>query len=136
VTDRRDLQPSFVTALVAVLAGGTLGAFASGLFVGFSIYLGGPIWQFVTGMLGAYMVRMILSLMGYELSLFVAAVAMLLGVVLSRVFMNVFASGIGALPGISLGPMFPTFASLWTIPILLLSAWIVQQAAHRERHVA
>jgi hypothetical protein len=79
---------------------------------------------------------MILGVLGYEISFVAAAFALLVGVVANRVLLNAVAHGLGGPFGAPVVPVLPTIVSLWGIPILLLSSWIVQQAAHREQHAA
>jgi hypothetical protein len=116
--------PSFGLALVAVLAGGAVSSWISALFFGFAPYLSHTAWMVVTSVFGAYGVKLVLHLLGYEIGLIAAATALAVGSIISLVLVTATPGVAG--PGV---PFLPAFGMFTGLPSLLLSAFIVQNMA-------
>src|SRR2546430_10764570 len=70
-------QPSFGTALVAVLAGGVVSSWISALFIGFAPATSPEAWAILTSLAGGVGVKAVLRVMHYEVPFAFAAVAFL-----------------------------------------------------------
>jgi hypothetical protein len=117
-------EPSYGVALVAVLAGGVISSWVSSLFFGFAPYLPRTGWIILTSVIGAYCVKFVLRVLGYEIGLVAAFAALALGAVVSASLATAMPGVTG--PGVPLLPAFGLFSGLAS---LLLSAWIVQNTA-------
>jgi hypothetical protein len=109
--------PSFGVSLVAVLAGGIVSSWISMLFFGFAPYLTHTVWTVLTSVIGAFGLKLVLQLLGFEIGLVAAVTALAVGSVV----------GVGmaaAMPGAA-GPGLPVLPAF--------SAWIVQNTAHAGR---
>jgi hypothetical protein len=124
-------QPSFGTALVAVLAGGVVSSWIAGLFIGFAPATSVEAWAIMTSIAGAVGVKAVLRILGYDLALAFAAGALLAGRLVSLVVVQMMPD----LGGHTL-PWLPTYGLFSSFPALLLSAAIVQLCAGRRRWVA
>jgi hypothetical protein len=123
--------PSFSVALVAVLAGGIVSSWISTLFFGFAPYLTHTVWVVLTSIFGAYGLKFVLRLLGYEIGLVAAVGALALGSIVGVGL----ASAVPGMAGPGL-PVLPAFGMFSGIGSLLLSAWIVQNTAHSPGRTA
>src|SRR5438552_18464832 len=76
-TQMADHQPSFGTALVAVLAGGVVSSWISALFIGFAPATSPEAWAIVTSLAGGVGVKAVLRVLHYEVPFAFAAGAVL-----------------------------------------------------------
>src|SRR2546423_1035518 len=65
-TPMADHQPSFGTALVAVLVGGVVSSWISALFIGFAPATSPEAWAILTSLAGGVGVKAVLRVMHYE----------------------------------------------------------------------
>ena len=125
-----DHQPSFGTALVAVLAGGVVSSWIAALFIGFAPASSPEAWAIVTSLAGGVGVKAVLRLLRYDVPLALAAGALLAGRVVSIALVQ-------AMP--DLGghaiPALPTYGLFSSFPALVLSAFLVQISSGRGRVV-
>jgi hypothetical protein len=121
-------QPSFGTALVAVLAGGVVSFWMAALFVGFAPATSPEAWSILTSLAGAVGVKLVLRMLGYDVPFAFAAGALLAGRVVSLALVQTMPD----LAGHEL-PVFPAFGVFSAFPSLVLSAWIVQICSGRRR---
>ena len=125
-----DHQPSFGTALVAVLAGGVVSSWIAALFIGFAPASSPEAWAIVTSLAGGVGVKGVLRLLRYDVPLALAAGALLAGRVVSIALVQ-------AMP--DLGghaiPALPTYGLFSSFPALVLSAFLVQISSGRGRVV-
>jgi hypothetical protein len=123
-------QPSFGTALVAVLAGGVASSWISALFIGFAPATSPEAWAILTSLAGGVGVKAVLRLLHYDVPFAFAAGALLAGRVASLALVQ-------AMP--DLGghtiPALPTYGLFSSFPSLVLSAFLVQISAGRGRTV-
>jgi hypothetical protein len=123
-------QPNFGTALVAVLAGGVVSSWISALFAGFAPAASVETWSILTSVFGAVGVKLVLRILGYDVSFAFAAGALLAG----RVVTLALVQAMPDLGGHSL-PGLPAYGLFSSFPSLLLSAWIVQISSGRRHTV-
>jgi hypothetical protein len=121
-------QPSFGTALVAVLAGGAVSSWMSALFVGFAPATSVEAWSILTSVFGAVGVKLVLRVLGYDVGFAFAAAALLS----SRVVSLALVQAMPDLGGHAL-PLLPSYGLFSSFPSLLISAWIVQITSARRR---
>jgi hypothetical protein len=121
-------SPSYGLALVSVLVAGAIENAAVSLFVGALPLLGAGGWYVVGSAVGALAVWLVLGVAGYEISYPLAALA-LFGAHLGGVAL------LGALPRVA-GPalplVLPSLGAFAALPILLLTAFVVQLLARRR----
>jgi hypothetical protein len=123
-------QPSFGTALVAVLAGGAVSSWLTALFTGFAPATSLEAWAILTSICGAVGVKLVLRVLKYDVPFAFAAGALLAGRVASLALVQVMPD-LGGHPI----PAFPAYGLFSTFPSLVLSAFIVQISAARTRPV-
>jgi len=123
-------QPTFGTALMAVLAGGAASAWISAAFIGLAPETSVEAWAILTSICGGVVVKIVLRVLRYEVPLAFAAAALMAGRLVSLALVQ-------AMP--DLGghtiPAFPTYGLFSSFPSLVLSAWLVQITAGRGRAV-
>jgi hypothetical protein len=123
-----DHQPSFGTALVAVLAGGVVSSWIAGLFIGFAPATSPEAWAIVSSLAGAVGVKVVLRVLRYDVPFAFAAGALLAGRVASLALVQAMPDlGGHAMPGL------PTYGLFSSFPALVLSAFLVQISAGRGR---
>ena len=125
-----DHQPSFGTALVAVLAGGVVSSWIAALFIGFAPASSPEAWAIVTSLAGGVGVKAALRLLRYDVPLALAAGALLAGRVVSIALVQ----GMPDLGGHAI-PALPTYGLFSSFPALVLSAFLVQISSGRGRVV-
>jgi hypothetical protein len=76
-------HPSFVLALIAVLAAQVIAGMISTLFLGFVVMGDLSVRYFISGVVGAVALRMIVREMQFDISFAGAGVAMFIGVVVA-----------------------------------------------------
>jgi hypothetical protein len=123
-------QPSFGTALVAVLAGGAVSSWITALFIGFAPKTSVEAWAILTSICGAVGVKLVLRILKYDVPFAFAAGALLAGRVASLALVQLMPD-LGGHPI----PVFPAYGLFSTFPSLVLSAWIVQISAGRASTV-
>ena len=123
-----DHQPSFGTALVAVLAGGVVSSWIAGLFIGFAPATSPEAWAIVLSLAGGLALKAVLRLLRYDIPFAFAAGALLAGRVVSIVLVQAMPD----LGGHTL-PMLPTYGLFSSFPSLVLSAFLVQISSGRSR---
>jgi hypothetical protein len=124
-------QPSFVTALVAVLAGGAISSWMSAAFVGVAPTTSVEAWAILTSICGAVGVKAVLRVLKYDVAFAFAAGALMAGRLASIALVQTMPDlGGHALPG------FPAYGLFSSFPSLVLSAFLVQISAGRARNVA
>ena len=111
-------QPSFATALAAVLAGGAVSAWVSAGFVGLMPTSSVESWAILTSLCGALAVKAVLRLLHYDAPFAFAAGALLAGRVASLALVQ-------AMP--DLDHLVASF------PGLVLATFIVQVSAGHRR---
>jgi hypothetical protein len=123
-------QPTFGTALVAVLAGGAISAWVSAAFVGLAPSTSVEAWAILSSLCGAIGVKAVLRVLKYDVAFAFAAGALMAGRVASLALVQTMPDlGGHALPG------FPAYGLFSSFPSLVLSAWLVQISAARNRTV-
>jgi hypothetical protein len=123
-------QPSFGTALVAVLAGGAISSWMSAFFVGIAPATSVEAWAILTSIAGAVGVKAVLKVLKYDVPFALAAGALMAGRVASLALVQTMPDlGGHAIPG------FPALGLFSSFPSLVLSAWLVQISAGRTRTV-
>jgi hypothetical protein len=121
-------QPTFATALVAVLAGGAISSWISAAFVGVAPATSVEAWAILTSIGGAFGVKAVLRVLKYDVGLAFAAGALMAGRVASLALVQAMPDlGGHALPG------FPAYGLFSSFPSLVLSAWLVQISGGRAR---
>jgi uncharacterized membrane protein YeaQ/YmgE (transglycosylase-associated protein family) len=123
-------QPSFVTALTAVLAGAALSSWITAAFVGLAPDSNVEAWAILTSLCGAVVVKVVLRILKYEVPLAFAAGALMAG----RLFSIAIVQTVPDLGGHTIADL-PTFGLFTSFPTLVLSAWLVQISAGRTRTV-
>jgi hypothetical protein len=124
-------QPTFGTALIAVLAGGAISSWISAAFVGLAPTTSVESWTILTSICGAIGVKAVLRVLKYDVPFAFAAGALMAGRLASIALVQAMPDlGGHALPGFSAYGLFSSF------PSLVLSAWLVQISAGRTRFVA
>jgi hypothetical protein len=125
-----DHQPSFGIALAAVLAGGVVTSWIAGLFIGFDAASSPEAWAIVTSIAGGVAVKAVLRFVHFDIPVAFAAGALLAGRVASLALVQ-------AMP--DLGghaiPVLPTYGLFSSFPALVLSAFLVQISAGRDRAI-
>ena len=122
-----DGPPTFGVALVAVFLSGFLASLISPFLFGFAVFGGLAALTLISALVRAFAIRLVLGLMGYEISYISAIVATMAGAVV--------ATGLRILFPQAFAPLLIPFVSLAGIPSLLLTAVLVQMNAgrpHRE----
>jgi hypothetical protein len=123
-------QPSFGTALLAVLAGGAISSWMSAAFVDVAPRTSVEAWAILTSICGAIGVKAVLRVLKYDVAFAFAAGALMAGRVASLMLVQTMPDlGGHALPG------FPAYGLFSSFPSLVLSAWLVQISAARTRVV-
>jgi uncharacterized membrane protein YeaQ/YmgE (transglycosylase-associated protein family) len=123
-------QPTFSTALAAVLAGAAVSAWISAAFVGIYPTSSIEAWAILTSAIGAVFVKLVLRVLKFDIALPFAAGALMAGRLAGLALVQVMPDlGGHAIPG------FPTFGLFSTFPSLVLSAWLVQISAGRVRAI-
>jgi hypothetical protein len=125
-----DHQPSFGTALVAVLAGGAVSSWIAALFIGFAPATSPEAWAILTSLFGAVGIKAVLRVLGYECPLAFAAGALLAGRIVSLALVQTMPD----LGGHAI-PVLPTYGLFSSFPSLVLSAFLVQMSAARSRAI-
>jgi hypothetical protein len=121
-------QPTFATALVAVLAGGAISSWISAAFVGVAPATSVEAWAILTSIGGAFGVKAVLRVLKYDVGWAFAAGALMAGRVASLALVQAMPDlGGHALPG------FPAYGLFSSFPSLVLSAWLVQISGGRAR---
>ena len=121
-------QPSFVTALLAVLAGGAISSWISAAFVGLAPTTSVEAWAILTSICGAVAVKVVLRVLKYNVAFAFAAGALMAGRLVSLALVQAMPDlGGHTIPG------FPTYGLFSSFPSLILSAWLVQVSAGRSR---
>ena len=116
--------PSFGGAVVAVLAAGVFSSWISALLFGLAPALTHTVWLAATSVIGAFGLRFVLRLLGYEIALVAAFAAVAIGSVIGI-------ASASAMPGVA-GPgvpFMPAFGMFSGVIGLLVGAWIVQHTA-------
>lgn len=116
--------PSFGVSLVAVLAGGFIASWISALFFGFAPYLTHTAWTVATSLFGAYGVKFVLGMLGYEIGIIPAFAALALGSIIGVGMLSAMPRVAG--PGMTFLPAFGTFSGIVS---LLLSTGLVHTVA-------
>ena len=123
-------QPSFATALTAVLAGGAVSAWVSAGLVGLMPTSSVESWTILTSVVGALFVKTVLRVLKFDIPILFAVGALmagrLAGLALVRAFPDL---GGHAIPG------FAAYGLLSSFPSLVLSVWLVQISAGRMRRI-
>jgi len=119
-------QPSFATALVAVLAGGAISAWIAALFVGAAPSTSVEAWAILTSICGAVGVKAMLRILKYDVPFAFAAGALLAGRVVSLTLVQLMPD----LGGHSLAA-FPSYGLFSGFPSIVLSTLLVQMSAGR-----
>jgi hypothetical protein len=123
-------QPSFGTALVAVLAGGAISSWISAAFVGLAPTSSVEAWAILTSLCGAVGIKAVLRVFKYDVAFAFAAGALMAGRVVSLALVQTMPDlGGHTIPG------FPTYGLFSSFPSLVLSVWLVQISAGRARRV-
>lgn len=123
-------QPSFGTALVAVVAGGAISSWISAAFVGLAPATSVEAWTILTSLVGAIALKAVLRFLKYEVAFPFAAGALMAGRIASLALVQAMPDlGGHTLPG------FPAYGLFSSFPSLVLSAWLVQISAGRTRFV-
>ena len=123
-------QPTFGTALIAVLAGGAISSWISAAFVNLAPTTSVESWTILTSICGALGVKAVLRVLKYDVPFAFAAGALMAGRLASIALVQAMPDlGGHALPGFSAYGLFSSF------PSLVLSAWLVQISAGRTRFV-
>jgi uncharacterized membrane protein YeaQ/YmgE (transglycosylase-associated protein family) len=121
-------QPTFGTALMAVLAGGAISSWISTAFVGLAPATNVESWAILTSLCGAIVVKFVLRVLKFDLAFAFAAGALMAGRVASLALVQAMPDlGGHSIPGFSAYGLFSSF------PALVLSAWLVQISAGRRR---
>jgi hypothetical protein len=123
-------QPTFGTALVAVLAGGAISSWISAAFVGIAPATSVEAWAILTSICGAVGVKVVLRVLKFNVPFAFAAGALMAGRVVSLALVQTMPD----LGGHAI-PAFPTYGLFSSFPSLVLSAWLVQISAGRTRIV-
>jgi hypothetical protein len=123
-------QPSFGTALLAVLAGGAISSWLTALFIGFAPATSTEAWAILTSICGAVGVKLVLRFLKYEVPFAFAAGALLAGRLASLALVQLMPD-LGGHPI----PAFPAYGLFSTFPSLVVSAFIVQISAARTKAV-
>jgi hypothetical protein len=119
-------QPSFATALVAVLAGGAISAWIAALFAGAAPSTSVEAWAILTSICGAVGVKAMLRILKYDVPFAFAAGALLAGRVVSLALVQLMPD----LGGHSLAA-FPSYGLFSSFPSIVLSTLLVQMSAGR-----
>jgi hypothetical protein len=119
-------QPSFMTALVAVLAGGAVSSWMAALFIGLEPKTSVEAWAILTSLGGAVGVKAMLRLLKYEIPFAFAAGALLAGRIASLALVQVMPD----LGGHALAA-FPSYGLFSSFPSIVLSTFLVQMSAGR-----
>jgi hypothetical protein len=121
-----DHQPTFGTALVAVLAGGVVSSWIAALFIGFAPASSPEAWAILTSLFGAVGIKAVLRVLGFDCPLAFAAGALLAGRILSLALVQ-------AMPDLGGHTMaaLPTYGLFSSFPSLVLSAFLVQMSSGR-----
>jgi uncharacterized membrane protein YeaQ/YmgE (transglycosylase-associated protein family) len=123
-------QPSFGTALVAVIAGAAVSSWISTAFVGLAPATSVESWAILTSLCGAIVVKVALRALKFGIAFPFAAGALMAGRVASLALVQAMPDlGGHPLPGFSAYGLFSSF------PALVLSAWLVQISAGRSRTI-
>jgi hypothetical protein len=123
-------QPSFGTALLAVLAGGAVSSWITALFSGFAPSTSVEAWAILASICGAVAVKALLRMLKFDVAFAFAAGALLAGRVASLALVQTMPDlGGHTIPG------FPAYGLFSSFPSLVLSAWLVQISAGRTRTV-
>jgi uncharacterized membrane protein YeaQ/YmgE (transglycosylase-associated protein family) len=123
-------QPSFGTALVAVLAGGALSSWITATFVGLAPDTSVESWAILTSICGAVVIKVVLRVLKYDVAFPFAAGALMAG----RLFSIALVQAIPDLGGHTI-PALPTYGLFSSFPSLVLSAWLLQISAGKTRAV-
>jgi hypothetical protein len=119
-------QPSFATALVAVLAGGAISAWITAIFISAAPASSTEAWAILSSLCGAVGVKAVLRILRYEVPFAFAAGALLAGRVASLALVQ-FMPDLG---GHALGA-FPSYGLFSSFPSVVLSTLLVQLSAGR-----
>jgi hypothetical protein len=119
-------QPSFATALVAVLAGGAISAWITAIFISAAPGSSTEAWAILSSLCGAVGVKAVLRILRYDVPFAFAAGALLAGRVASLALVQ-FMPDLG---GHALGA-FPSYGLFSSFPSLVLSTLLVQMSAGR-----
>ena len=123
-------QPSFATALVAVLAGGAVSAWVSAGFVGLVPTSSVESWTILTSVIGALFVKTVLRVLKFDIPILFAVGALMAGRLAGLALVQAFPDlGGHAIPG------FAAYGLLSSFPSLVLSVWLVQISAGRMRRI-
>jgi hypothetical protein len=118
-------SPRFGVALVAVLAAAVFTSWCSTQLPGLFIQLGRDMRYILISFLGALVVKLVLRIIGYEISYLITVVALLVGAAVAIMARGFILSVFGP----SLVPSWFGFRALAMLPGLLVSALVVQHAA-------
>ena len=121
-----DHQPSFGTALVAVLAGGVVSSWIAALFIGFAPTTSTEAWAILTSIFGAVGIKAVMRVLGYDCPLAFAPGALLAGRIVSLALVQTMPD----LGGHTI-PALPTYGLFSSFPSLVLSAFLVQMSSGR-----
>jgi hypothetical protein len=123
-------QPTFASALAAVLAGAAVSAWISAAFVGVDPQSSIEAWAILTSVFGAVLLKLVLRVLKFDIALAFAAGGLMAGRLAGLALVQTMPDLAGhAIPG------FPTFGLFSTFPSLILSAWLVQISAGRVRAI-
>jgi hypothetical protein len=123
-------QPSFATALAAVLAGGAVSAWVSAGFVGLMPTSSVETWTILTSVVGALFVKTVLRVLKFDIPILFAVGALMAGRLAGLALVQAFPDlGGHAIPGFAAYGLFSSF------PSLVLSVWLVQISAGRMRTI-
>ena len=123
-------QPSFATALTAVLAGGAVSSWTAAIFVGFAPTTSVESWAILTSICGAVGVKVLLRILKYDVPFAFAAGALLAGRVVSLALVQMMPD----LGGHALAA-FPSYGLFSSFPSIVVSTFIVQMSAGRTSPV-
>jgi hypothetical protein len=123
-------QPSFATALTAVLAGGAVSAWVSAGLVGLMPTSSVESWTILTSVVGGLFVKTVLRVLKFDIPILFAVGALMAGRLAGLALVQAFPDlGGHAIPG------FAAYGLLSSFPSLVLSVWLVQISAGRMRRI-
>ena len=123
-------QPSFITALIAVLAGGAVSSWITAIFVNVRPETSVEGWAILTSLAGAVGVKALLRLLRYDIAYAFAAGALLAGRVASLALVQLMPD----LGGHALAA-FPADGLFSSFPSIVLSTFLVQMSAGRTHTI-
>jgi hypothetical protein len=123
-------QPSFATALVAVLAGGAISAWITAIFIGAAPSTSVEAWAILSSICGGVGVKAVLRILKYDVPFAFAAGSLLAGRVASLALVQLMPD----LGGHTLAA-FPSYGLFSSFPSIVLSTLLVQMSSGRTRTI-